>query len=102
MKVFLIVCAGLLFLALADLPIGYYTLLRIAVTVGGVIVIVKEFEQGGDFNFWIIAFGLSVMLFNPIFPVYLQGKSAWMPIDIVCGGLFLVKAITWKATQTSD
>lgn len=98
-RIFLLICAGLLFFALADFPIGYYILLRIAVTVGGVIVIVKEVEQNGDFNFWVISFGLSVILFNPFFPVYLHDRSAWMPIDIVCGGLFFVKAITWKAKQ---
>jgi len=38
MKVLLFICAALLFLGMAELPIGYYTLLRIVVTIGAVAV----------------------------------------------------------------
>ena len=94
MKYLLIICAVLLFLALADLPIGYYTFLRIVVTIGAVGVVISEFENG--FNFWLIAFGILAILFNPLIPVYLNDKSAWMPIDIIAGIIFLVKSFTYK------
>jgi hypothetical protein len=73
MRPLLLICTGLLLLALADLPIGYYTLLRIVVTIGAVAVVVSEFEN--EINFWVIAFGLIGILFNPLFPVYLGDKS---------------------------
>lgn len=94
MKTLLILCAGFLFLGIADLPIGYYTLLRIVVTIGSVIVILNEFK--GEFNFWVITFGLLVILFNPIIPVYFQDKSVWIPIDFIGGIIFLVKSFNLK------
>jgi hypothetical protein len=90
MRPLLLICTGLLLLALADLPIGYYTLLRIVVTIGAVAVVVSEFEK--EINFWVIAFGLIGILFNPLFPVYLGDKSAWMPIDLITAILFGIKS----------
>lgn len=100
MKTFLIICSLLLFVALSELPIGYYTLLRIAVTVCGILVVVKEYRD--DLNFWMIAFGLLAVIFNPIFPVYLHDRSAWMPIDIAGGVLCLVKAVTSKSKTAKN
>ena len=94
MKTLLFVVAGLLLLALVDLPIGYYTFLRFVVTIGAIAVIVKEFENG--FNFWVIAFGIITIVFNPIIPVYLNDKDAWMPIDLITAILFIIKSLTIK------
>jgi hypothetical protein len=94
MKTLLLICAGLLFIGLIDLPIGYYTLLRIVVTIGSVAVFVTELENG--LNFWVITFGLIAILFNPLIPVYLNDKSAWMPIDIIGGIIFVIKSFTLK------
>ncbi|NDA64534.1 MAG: hypothetical protein EBX50_21270 [Chitinophagia bacterium] len=94
MKGLLLICAALLIIGMADLPIGYYTLLRIVVTIGAVAVFVTEFENG--INFWVITFGLIAILFNPLIPVYLNDKSAWMPIDIIGGIIFVIKSFTLK------
>lgn len=94
MKTLLLICAGLLFIGILDLPIGYYTFLRIAVTMGSVAVLVTEFENG--WNIWIITFGLIAILFNPLIPIYLKDKSAWMPIDIIGGIIFVIKSFTHK------
>lgn len=95
MKYILFVCGVLLFLALANLPIGYYTLLRIMVTIGAVAVVMNELEKG--IGFWVIAFGIIAILFNPVIPIYLNDKNAWMPIDIIVGILFLIKTFTYKS-----
>jgi hypothetical protein len=97
MKTLLLICAGLLFIGLVDLPIGFYTLLRIVVTIGSVAVVVTEFENG--LSFWIITFGLIGILFNPLIPVYLNDKSAWMPIDIIGGIIFIIKSFTLKQNK---
>jgi hypothetical protein len=89
MKVLYLICAAVLFIGIANLPVGYYTFLRIVVTVGSVMVFYREIRHG--FNFWVIIFGLLAVLFNPIIPVYLNEKSAWIPIDFIAGVLFLVK-----------
>lgn len=94
MKGLLLICAGLLFLGMADLPIGYYTLLRIAVTIGAGSFVITEFENG--LNFWTISFGIIAVLLNPLIPVYLNDKSAWMVIDLICGVLFVIKSFTFK------
>ena len=94
MKGLLLICAGLLFLGMADLPIGYYTLLRIAVTIGAGSFVITEFENG--LNFWTISFGIIAVLLNPLIPVYLNDKSAWIVIDLICGVLFVIKSFTLK------
>ena len=94
MKTLLLICCGLLFIGLMDLPIGYYTLLRIAITIGSVAVVVTELENG--LNFWVITFGIIAIIFNPFIPIYLNDKSVWVPIDIFGGILFLVKSFTLK------
>ena len=90
MKKLLLICSGLCFLAVANLPIGYYTLLRIVVTISAIAVLVKEFNN--EFTTWIIVFGMITILFNPIIPIYLDSKQIWIPIDIVVGIIFLLKA----------
>ena len=94
MRVILLICAGVLLLGVANLPIGYYTLLRIIVTIGSISVIVTEFRKG--LNFWNIVFGFIAILFNPIIPIYLNDKSVWMYIDIISGIIFIVKSFTLK------
>lgn len=92
MKALLLICTGFLLLATASLPIGYYTFLRIVVTICSVAVLVNELEKG--ITIWIILFGLIAILFNPIFPIYLGSKKDWLPLDISCAILFVVKAFS--------
>lgn len=94
MKALFFICAALLFVGIADLPIEYYLFLRIVVTFSVVIVLVNELKRG--LNFWIIAFGLIAITFNPIIPVYLNDKSTWMLIDFLVGVLFLIKSFNHK------
>lgn len=100
MKSLLLLCAALLLLALANLPIGYYTFLRIVVTIGAVAVVVTELKNG--VNFWVIAFGLIAVIFNPIIPVYLYDRALWAPIDIVVAILFGVKGFTINTIKNDD
>lgn len=94
MKQLLLICAGILFLSIADLPSGFYTFLRIIITIGCIAAISTEFKNG--INFWVLSFGLLAILLNPLIPVYLSDKSIWIPIDIAGGILFLIKAFTLK------
>ena len=94
MRAFFIICAGLLFVGVINLPIGYYTFIRIVVTLGSIIAVVNELKNG--LTFWVILFGLIGILFNPFIPIYLNDKSAWIPIDIIVGILFAIKSLTLK------
>ncbi|GET20675.1 DUF6804 family protein [Prolixibacter denitrificans] len=97
MRFVLLLSAALLLLSLAALPSGFYILLRIAVTIGAVAAIISEIDNG--INFWVVAFAIIAILFNPLLPIYLDDKSAWMPIDIIAAVLFLVKSFTLKKAE---
>lgn len=94
MRALLLICSALLFLGLINLPIGYYTFLRIIVTIGSIAVIVNEYKE--EFTFWIITFGIIAILFNPLLPIYLNNKALWIPIDIITGILFGIKSFTFN------
>ena len=94
MKPLLLICAVLLLFGIAELPIGYYTFLRIVVTFGAVLVLISENKEG--INLWIITFGLIAILFNPIFPIYLHDKNIWHIIDLITGIIFLIKSFNLK------
>jgi hypothetical protein len=86
-----IICAALLFLALIRLPIGYYTFLRIAVTIGALLLLHHHWK-GRGINLWVVLFGAVAILFNPIAPIYLGDRSLWLPFNIAGGALFAVAA----------
>jgi len=92
-----LICAALLFLAAFNLPIQFYFLLRIVTTVGAIsmaIIFRKDF-------FRLMVFLLIGFLFNPIYPVYLQGKSVWVPIDIICAMIFLLATVDFSMIRES-
>lgn len=91
MKYLIIIAALCCFIGIIDLPIGYYTFLRILVFLMSLIIIVNEFRSRG---FWVITFILILILFNPIFPIYLYLKPIWIVIDIIVGILLLIYFLT--------
>ena len=94
MKSVAIIAATLLFVAVFNLPIGYYTFMRIGVTIGSILLIRQEIRN--DINTWVILFGIITIIFNPILPIYLGSKSSWIPIDIISGIIFLAYVLTNK------
>ena len=81
MKTLYIACCIILGIALLPIAGGFYTLVRIAITIGAVIAAFQNSSNG--INIWSIMFGIVALLFNPIIPVYLHDKGAWMMIDII-------------------
>lgn len=94
MKNLLLICAALLFLSVLKLPIGFYTFLRIIVSITAIAVIAREYNN--KLTFWTITFGIIAILFNPVIPIYLNNKSAWMPIDVLVGIVFIIKSFNLK------
>tara|TARA_R110002167_G_scaffold247308_5_gene452901 strand:- start:3076 stop:3453 length:378 start_codon:yes stop_codon:yes gene_type:complete len=90
-----IICAGLLFAAVMKWPIEYYTLLRIIVFTGALLVILTQKDK----VLWAIIFVAIAILFNPIFPIYLYVKAYWLPLDIISGILFLLVALKEKSKK---
>ena len=69
---------GLLLLAIAPLPYGYYELLRFVVCGTFAYLVYLSVKQQ---VFWHTpVFAVVAVLFNPIFPIYLD-KAIWMGID---------------------
>jgi len=87
MKPLYIFCAICCFMAVLNLPIGYYTFLRILVSLGAILVIYTFLKEKN--YLWIVLFSIILILFNPLFPIYLYRKSIWMPLDVLVGILFL-------------
>ncbi len=95
MKVFLVICALCCFVAILKLPIEYYTFLRTIVSLGALLLIYVWTKQK---NYALtVVFVIILILFNPLFPVYLHRKSIWIPLDIITGLLFLIFAFYKKS-----
>lgn len=85
---------GLLLLGLADMPIGYYTLVRIAVFLISIFSCLISYHSDKEIGIATITFGLIAILFNPIFLVYLNDKDIWTAIDIVVAILLAIRYFT--------
>lgn len=83
-------------LGIAFLPIsgGFYILVRIIVTIGAVAATIQNSSNG--INIWSIIYGGMAILFNPLFPVYLHDKGAWVMIDIIAIILFIIQIVRNK------
>jgi hypothetical protein len=81
-----ILCAFLLFLAVLNLPLVYYSFLRMIIFFGALLMIICKQNQ----FYWGVAFLSIAILFNPLIPIYLYIKDYWLPIDIITGFVFLL------------
>jgi predicted lysophospholipase L1 biosynthesis ABC-type transport system permease subunit len=75
-------------IAIADLPYGFYTLLRWVVCVVGGLLAVESYRQGR--MGWVWAFGIIALLFNPI-AKFAFDKEVWRVFDAAAGICFLVR-----------
>lgn len=91
--------AGVLLLAaVAPLEYGFYTVLRIAVTVIAIwiaLASVRSRQVG-----WVVVAIVMAILFNPLFPVWLS-KDAWAPID-VAGAVLVVLAGVFVRSKRAE
>ncbi|WP_346983586.1 DUF6804 family protein [Chryseobacterium sp. POE27] len=87
-KFFLTFCALCCFIGIFRLPIEYYTFLRILVSVAALLVL--YITLSAKQHYFSIIFLVILILFNPVFPIYLFRKSLWIPIDTITGILFLL------------
>lgn len=78
-----IIPVALLLIGIADMPIGYYSFLRIVVCLSSGVIAYGSYSIEEKINFGTALFGVIALLFNPIFPVYLQDKELWTTIDIL-------------------
>ena len=89
-KAIKIVLAILFFLCLADMPYGYFQLVRFVALVGFVILAYLENHRGNQ-TVMFIYIALAI-LFQPFFKISL-GRQIWNAIDLIVG-LGLIGSIT--------
>lgn len=88
-KAIKIILAIMFFLCLADMPYGYYELVRFVAMVGFVIL-ANESRQQDRQTEMIIYIGLA-LLFQPFFKIAL-GREMWNVVDVVVGAALLISA----------
>ena len=79
------IVTGFLLLAVLPLPYVYYQLLRIVVTLIAAVNAYKFYEDNQ--MAWVLVFGIIALIWNPIFPIYLD-KSVWIILDFIGAGIF--------------
>ena len=90
MKVMWYISAGLLFLGAMSMPSGYYELLRWVICAAAAFAAYTNYSI--DKSSWAIGFGVVALIFNPLAPLYLYDKFAWMVIDISAGLMFIINS----------
>ncbi len=88
-----LIAAAMLLGALADLPYGYYQLLRFVVCGVSVYVAYMAYKWQKIWATWL--FGFIALLFNPLIPIHLS-REIWQPIDLICALLFVAVAFILK------
>ena len=93
LKVFILplIIAAILFISIADLPYGFYSIMRIVVPLLSAIYLFLVYMIKDEFSLMLIPNILIVMLWNPIFPVYLD-KESWVVIDAIAGIIQIIMA----------
>ncbi|GEN75492.1 DUF6804 family protein [Chryseobacterium hagamense] len=100
LKIFPTFCALCCFIGIFKLPIEYYTFLRILVSAGALLVLYHTITS--RLPYFSIVFLAILILFNPVFPIYLYRKGIWIPIDTITGILFLLINFIEKQTPEKE
>ena len=77
----------LLIAPIFSLPYGFYTFLRLAVSVSAIFIIYNSFKTNKGVNVILIIFAIILILYNPLFPVHLT-RELWMPINFVSSAIY--------------
>jgi hypothetical protein len=89
-----IVSALALFIAVADMPYGYYRFVRLFTFVVCGYSFYKAYSIKNKTFSWI--FGIIAFVFNPLYPLYL-GKEVWQIVDVVSGILILISILLLRS-----
>ncbi len=91
-----LIVAAMLLVALAELPYGYYQLLRFIVCGVSIYIAYMTYNWQKIWAMWL--FGFVALLFNPLIPIHLS-REIWQPINVICALLFLT--ITFLLKKSS-
>jgi hypothetical protein len=88
--------ATLLVMAIFPLPYGYYTFLRIVVTLAAGAAAVVSYRAAGRIQGITVLAVIIAIAFNPIVPVFLT-RELWLPIDLLAAGFF--GFLAWRGNK---
>ncbi len=80
-----------LLLCLADLPYGFYVLIRFAAMVVFAVMAYQYYQAKN--NVWMVTFGALALLFQPLVKISLD-RETWNVVDLVVAVLLLY--LLWK------
>jgi len=86
----------LLLLTFYDWPYGYYTFLRVVVTVVVIYYVYWLYVKTKLQNFWFWGLIVIGILFNPIIPIQLGEKIIWSVIDVIVTIFFISLIVKFK------
>ena len=79
----------MLVLAVFPLPYGYYTILRIIVTICAALIAHGAYKSSGNITPSVLLFCALAILFNPLIPIHLS-KAIWVPINLISAVIFFL------------
>lgn len=80
MNILVVVSSIAVLVGLADMPYGYYGLLRIVLSLTGAVGLVEARRRGLETYMWV--FGVVAVVYNPVVPLKLGDKSLWGVVNI--------------------
>jgi len=94
-----LVGAALSLIAIAQLPYGYYTFNRVALTVLAIILAVVAVRNKAPGWLW----GLApiAVLWNPAIPFYLT-REIWTPLNVIAAAVFIVCGVLLKRAKSPE
>ena len=91
-----IIASVLLLLSFFDWPYGYYTFLRVVVTIVAIYYIYWLYSLAKLQNIWFWGLIVIGILFNPIIPIHLGDKTIWGIIDVIVAVFFISLIIKFR------
>lgn len=91
-RLFWLVPAAMLVIALAPWPYAYYRLLRLVVFVCCGLIAYKSYRDRGITG-WFIALVAAAVLFNPIIPIHLD-RAIWSVLNLAAAALLVAHMVS--------
>lgn len=93
-----IVLALLFLICLADMPYGYFQLVRFIGMLGFAYLAYQAYET--EQSPWVIFYGASALLINPFFKIAL-GRELWNIIDVFWA-VVLIGTLLWEKRKEAE
>lgn len=82
------------------MPYGYYALLRVVVCLTGAVGFAAA-RKAGD-SLWPWVYGVTAVLYNPLFSVHLGGKAIWVAVNVATVVVLWLGATLFRGVLTTQ